>query len=115
LKIGIFSSFLKVYDYAYVKKLMSERTFKYKYLPCIFVGWDNTPRRGKNGIIFKDRSVQIFKDSLENAKSIVKDYPIDEQLIFINAWNEWAEGNQLEPDRTFGNQFLTAVKEVFND
>jgi len=115
LKVGIFSPFLKVYDYAKVKKLMAERRFKYKFLPCVFVGWDNTARRGKNGIIIKDRSVQIFKDSLENAKLIVKDYPFDEQLIFINAWNEWGEGNHLEPDRKFGHQFLNAVKEVFNE
>lgn len=113
LKKRIRSSTLKVYEYGDVKRLMASRKFSYKFLPCVFVGWDNTARRGKNGIIIHNQNKAAFKVSLETAKAIVKDYPVDEKIVFINAWNEWAEGNHLEPCSKNGHQFLEAVKEVF--
>jgi len=112
---NIKSSELKVYDYKGVKKIMAARKFDYKYLPCVFVGWDNTARRGKNGIIIINQNKEDFKNSLLEAKEVVKDYPEDEKIVFINAWNEWAEGNHLEPCATYGHTFLEIVKEVFND
>ena len=112
-KMGIYSTTLKVYDYKVVKLVMAARTFPYKFLPCVFVGWDNTARRGKNGIIIRNQNKAVFKASLENAKKIISDYPADEKIIFINAWNEWAEGNHLEPCSKYGFEYLNAVKEVF--
>lgn len=115
LKLGVHSCSLKLYKYSKVKKLMCSKPLSYKFLPCIFVGWDNTARRGKKGIIIMGANKNDFKDSLYWAKQIVKNYPEEEQLVFINAWNEWAEGNHLEPDIANGLQFLEAVKDVFNE
>lgn len=116
LKLGINSSKLKMYDYDDVKNIMKNKQMETKkYFPCVFVNWDNTARRGENGIIIKNANKQTFKESLILAKKQVITYPIEEQLVFINAWNEWAEGNHLEPDSKFGYQFLEAVKEVFVD
>jgi lipopolysaccharide biosynthesis protein len=114
-KFNIKSAELKVYDYGEVKRIMAERKFGYKYLPCVFVGWDNTARRGKNGIIIHGQNTADFKQSLLRAKEMVQEYPADEQLVFINAWNEWAEGNHLEPCTAYGRTFLDTVKEVFHD
>ena len=97
-----------------VKETMANRQLSYKFLPCIFVGWDNTARRGRNGIIIKNQNKDDFKASLIWAKNIVTDNSPEEQIIFINAWNEWVEGNHLEPDAKFRHQFLEAVKEVFD-
>ncbi len=113
IKKGIHASTLKVYGYLEVKKLMAGRKFSYKFLPCVFVGCHNSARRGRNGIIINNQDKAVFKESLERAKEIVKDYPADEKIVFINAWNEWAEGNHLEPCSKHGHQFLEAVKEVF--
>jgi hypothetical protein len=114
-KFNIKSAELKVYDYGEVKRIMATREFGYKYLPCVFVGWDNTARRGKKGVIIHGQNTIDFKQSLLKAKQVVKDYPADEQIIFINAWNEWAEGNHLEPCIAYGRTFLETVKEVFHD
>ncbi|AMJ64764.1 glycoside hydrolase family 99-like domain-containing protein [Hymenobacter sp. PAMC 26628] len=114
-KLNIKSAELKVYDYGEVKKIMAARKFDYKFMPSVFVGWDNTARRGKNGIIMHNQNQADFKASLVRAKEMVKDYPDDERIVFINAWNEWAEGNHLEPCTTYGHLFLETVKEVFND
>ncbi|MFD1256172.1 glycoside hydrolase family 99-like domain-containing protein [Mucilaginibacter terrae] len=113
-KLGVNSASLKVYDYSAVKRIMAAVKLNYKFFPCVFVGWDNTARRGKNGIIIANQNKADFKQSLIEAKNIVKDNPADEQIVFINAWNEWAEGNHLEPDHKSGHEYLEAVKEVFN-
>ncbi len=113
-KMGIFSAKLKVYDYSFVKKIMHDRLSRNKSIPCVFVGWDNTARRGKNGIIMINQNVHDFSESLHHAKKMVEDYPEQEKIVFINAWNEWAEGNHLEPDLKNGTKYLEIVNEVFN-
>jgi lipopolysaccharide biosynthesis protein len=112
---GVWSGTLKIYDYAEAKKLMASRKLPTRFLPCPFVGWDNTARRGKKGIIVENTSSEEFEKSLYWAKGVVKDLPEEEQLIFINAWNEWAEGNHLEPCIRYGSQFLDSVKKVFGN
>lgn len=114
LKRKILSSELKVYSYAKFKSQMAKKTYAYKYLPCVFVGWDNTARREKRGIILENQDPAIFKKSLIDAKKKVENFQADEQIVFINAWNEWAEGNHLEPDQKNGTKYLEMVKEVFN-
>ena len=113
IKHKAWSHKLKIYDYAEVKHIMAARKFPYKNLPCVFVGWDNTARRGRNGIVITNQNKELFKQSLQRAKQIVADNDPEEQIVFINAWNEWAEGNHLEPCSKYGHQFLEAVKEVF--
>ena len=113
LKSNVYSSKLKVYDYADVKKIMALKKVNSSYLPCVFVGWDNTARRGEKGIIMHNQNENDFKESLLQAVEIVKLKPEEERLIFINAWNEWAEGNHLEPCQKYGFRFLDAVKQVF--
>ncbi|MBC7694682.1 MAG: glycoside hydrolase family 99-like domain-containing protein [Burkholderiales bacterium] len=110
---NVWSAKLKIYDYEKVKTVMAARRFLYTYLPCVFVGWDNTARRGWKGIIITDQNKEVFKKSLQLAKQLVENNDLEEQIVFINAWNEWAEGNHLESCVRFGHQFLEAVKEVF--
>jgi len=115
IRMGINSFYLKVYNYTEVKRIMAARKFSYRYLPCIFVGWDNTARRNKKGIIILNQNTNDFRDSLINAKDVVANHPVEEQFVFINAWNEWAEGNYLEPCSKHGFDFLNVVREVFRN
>ncbi|WP_035650347.1 glycoside hydrolase family 99-like domain-containing protein [Flavobacterium sp. ASV13] len=112
---GVFSSTLKIYDYNKAKEKMKV-TFNYKYIPCSFVGWDNTARRGRKGIILKDQNVETFiKEVEENINDVKSQNRDDEnQFVFINAWNEWAEGNHLEPDNKNGLAYLKALKNLFD-
>jgi lipopolysaccharide biosynthesis protein len=112
---GIFSASLKVYDYSQYKERVKNFKFDYKGFPCVLVGFDNTARRGKNAIVLTNQNVADYKESLILAKNAVADFPEEEQIVFINAWNEWAEGNHLEPCRTFGRAFLEATREVFSN
>ena len=76
------------------------------------VGWDNTPRRGSDAIVLTDSTPERFEDGLREIVDSVADRPLDERLVFVNAWNEWAEGNHLEPDARDGRRFLEAVDRV---
>ena len=78
--------------------------------------WDNTPRRGKNGVIFREYSPEKFyilnKMIIQYTKT---HYNSSNRLIFINAWNEWGEGTYLEPDEKYGYSSINALsKALFN-
>ena len=79
-------------------------------IPCAFTDWDNTPRYKEKGYLYDGVTPAKFKCYLlkliEKAK---KEYPTD--MIFLFAWNEWAEGGYLEPDELYGYGFLEAIKE----
>ena len=108
---GALDDGLKIYDYHFARQRMQGR-HAYPAYECIFVGWDNTPRRGENGIVFINSTPQKFAEGLEELVSAVEDRPFDDRLVFINAWNEWAEGNHLEPDLRHGRAYLEAVSKV---
>ncbi|MFA6036685.1 MAG: glycoside hydrolase family 99-like domain-containing protein [Legionellales bacterium] len=74
--------------------------------------WDNTPRRKNHSTVFLNSSPELYQAWLYNA--IVDTHQrfsaSDEQLIFVNAWNEWAEGAYLEPDERYGYAYLEATR-----
>lgn len=77
--------------------------------PCLIPNWDNTPRSGSNGVVFLNASPEIFKEQLKLADELCSS--LRNPLIFIKAWNEWAEGNFLEPDLDFGTAFLDVLQD----
>lgn len=76
-----------------------------------FIGWDNTPRKGLSGTYIKAPTKEEFKEYLKKKIKIGHEaYGTD--YLFINAWNEWAEGTYLEPDVEHKYEYLEAVREV---
>jgi len=78
--------------------------------PCVIPGWDNTPRKKVGATVLQNSDSGVYKRWLENAFERVFDYPKEEQIVFVNAWNEWAEGCHLEPDLKNGKKFLEATR-----
>lgn len=83
-----------------------------RYYPCIIPGWDNTPRSGRRGLVIRGASAALFRAYLERAVERVSKNPPGRRLVFIKAWNEWAEGNYLEPDTFQGDTNLREVKRL---
>lgn len=91
--------------------IINEAPESEKSVPGAFVGWDNTPRHGKNGLVYTNDTPEKFKRYL--SKQIVRAKTVyHKDMIFMYAWNEWAEGGYLEPDERYGYQYLEAVKDA---
>ena len=84
----------------------------YKRFPGVMPSWDNTARKKSNSFLFYNNSPQSYKNWLQFHKDNFHPDSAEENFIFINAWNEWAEGNHLEPCRRWGRKYLEATKEV---
>jgi len=81
----------------------------------VFPSWDNTPRTGNRGVVVLDGTPANYEYWLvESIRKTLEDFPGQERFVFINAWNEWAEGCHLEPDRKFQHQFLEATLRARN-
>jgi len=81
--------------------------------PCLIPNWDNTPRSGKDGLVLHDSTPELFEQHARLALERVKSYPAGHNLVFVKSWNEWAEGNYLEPDLKFGHRYLETLRDVF--
>lgn len=102
----------KIFDYGTVTKNMMNRPAPpYLRFPCVTPRWDNSPRRKTDAVILNNSSPEIYKAWLINAVNEAGKLKED-NLVFINAWNEWAEGNHLEPDLKFGRTYLEATREA---
>ena len=84
-------------------------------IPCIAPNWDHSPRSGANAIILHNPKPEYFKEVIKIAMNAVKDKPKEEQLIFIKSWNEWGEGNYMEPDLEYGKGYLNALQSAIEE
>jgi lipopolysaccharide biosynthesis protein len=110
---SFFNRPFNIYDFAEVSpRIVVEDPLDYEYYPCVVPNWDNTPRSGVNGFVAMNASPLLFKRQVSQAVKRVQDYPPDHRIIFVKSWNEWAEGNYLEPDLRFGHQYLQALQEA---
>jgi lipopolysaccharide biosynthesis protein len=72
--------------------------------------WDNSPRRKVGATIFTGSTPEAYEQWLATVLNRFRPRTPQENFVFINAWNEWAEGNHLEPDTNWGRQYLEATK-----
>ena len=87
----------------------------YKRYPAVFPSWDNTPRQPLRGDSFVRASPEAFQVYVEEKlEESARMFVGDERLLFVNAWNEWAEGAHLEPDQKFGHRWLEAIRNALH-
>ncbi|WP_242091610.1 glycoside hydrolase family 99-like domain-containing protein [Aestuariivivens sediminicola] len=93
-----------------VREQMDRSTPDYKLYRSVTPGWDNTARKGNNASIGLGSSPKLYYKWLRHIKDNFRPFSEDENFIFINAMNEWAEGNHIEPCEKYGNAYLKATK-----
>lgn len=100
-----------VVEYQAIAQSYLERKYQHHNIfQGVFPSWDNTPRTGNRGVIVLGGTPANYEYWLtETIKHTIENFPDQERMVFINAWNEWAEGCYLEPDRKFQRQFLEAT------
>ena len=105
---------IRIFDYEQFVDFSNQQNFPdYKWFPCVTPMWDNTARRKVGQTIFYNSTPSAYKKWLKSSKEKFTPYSKEENLFFINAWNEWAEGNHLEPCKKWDKAYLDATKEVF--
>ena len=92
--------------------LITKEDYKENVIPTLIPQWDHTPRSGWNGSFFIHANPQYFYkhaimalDSVKNKKN---------PILFLKSWNEWGEGNFMEPDLTYGRGFIEALRKAIN-
>lgn len=122
------SSRIKKYIHALIGKVLSiypvsrirqEEINKYLYIdedrlenvyPILFPNWDCSPRRGKECTIYTESTPEVFERQIERVISIVSDKQPEHRIVILKSWNEWGEGNYIEPDIKYGRGYLDALK-----
>ena len=87
----------------------------YDYFPQIIPDWDNSARAGKQSLILKGSTPELWKEHIKEALNYSSRYSADKNIVFIKSWNEWAEGNYLEPDQKWGHAYLDALRETLHE
>ena len=82
-----------------------------KTIPCILPNYDHTPRSGKRGVVLENEP-NSYKEHLTNTVDMIEKGKLLSPLLFIKSWNEWGEGNHLEPDLKYGLTYLEATKKA---
>lgn len=116
-KRKIFHKWLKrwpeIYPYD-ISVMQTELDGREDVIPTVTPNWDHTPRSGYRGVVLQGATPEKFGEAMHNAIMSVSGKTYDKRIIMIKSWNEWAEGNYLEPDLKYGHQFLNALKkEIF--
>lgn len=104
----------KIFDYNTAAHLMLEKKHgDYTLFKTVMPSWDNTARRQNESHIFINATPSAYQSWLENVVSYTrKNLPEGKRFVFVNAWNEWAEGTHLEPDRRYGYAYLQATADA---
>lgn len=115
---------LKAFDWQPVEKynfkkivmnMFTEEDKNDNVFPTIIPNWDRSPRAGKRAKIWYNYAPKYFKKQVKLALDIIKDKPEQHRILFLMAWNEWGEGNYMEPDLEYGHGYLNALKEALTE
>lgn len=84
-------------------------------IPSLLPQWDHSPRSGWNGLILVNSSPAKFKALAKKVFSMLSNKPKEQQLVFLKSWNEWGEGNYMEPDITNGRGYINALRGAIDE
>jgi hypothetical protein len=102
-----------VYDYTSVlERMLQKEPPGHTRFPCVMPSWDNAPRRRSGATILHGSTPQLYQDWLREALHRAQHNEGTDGIVFLNAWNEWGEGNHLEPCQRWGRAYLEATREA---
>ena len=101
----------QVFSYeAGVEASLTETTPRYPHIKTVFPSWDNNARRQTGGTVYNGSTPELFGKWLDGAINYARENPVEsDSIVFLNAWNEWAEGAYLEPDIHLGGAMLNTL------
>ena len=79
-------------------------------IPTIIPNWDHTPRTGNKGLVLNHSEPEYFENHMKDIMRSIEAKPFENRIAFVKSWNEWAEGNYLEPDLRYGRKYLEIIR-----
>lgn len=102
---------LDLYDYKdVIKHMFTSDDLKQEIIPTIVPQWDRSARSGRRAVIYKNSTPKLFKAHVNEAITLMEGKTDEHKIIMLKSWNEWAEGNYMEPDLVYGHGYLDALK-----
>lgn len=105
LKFPYIISYKKVIRHSIFKEDFRDDVF-----PTMMPNWDHTPRSGNGGTVLHNATPELFEEHALKVLSTTRDKSESRKVVFLKSWNEWGEGNYMEPDLKYGRGFINALK-----
>jgi hypothetical protein len=106
----------RVWSYdSLIRKCLERELLPYRFFPGLCPSWDNSVRRREGGVILKDATPAKYQSWLRELLYREWFRPQKESVVLVNAWNEWAEGNHLEPCERWGTGYIDATRQAIDD
>jgi hypothetical protein len=103
----------QIIDYReYTKTLLAKMPIHKNILPCIIPNFDHTPRSGRRGSMMINCSPENWRKLLLGLFTKIRSKSGHDNIVFIKSWNEWAEGNYMEPDLKYGKGYIEALSQT---
>lgn len=103
-----------VYNYAEISKFFNSRYITNENcVPTLIPNWDHTPRSGNKGLVFENSTPILFEHHVKDTINQISSK--SNKLIFLKSWNEWGEGNYMEPDLKWGKGYIQSLRKVIDD
>ena len=100
-----------VLKYSFISKyFIQEIDKKDDVFPTLIPNWDHTPRSGNYGVVFHKSTPKLFMQHVLKALEVIRNKPKSRQILFLKSWNEWGEGNYMEPDLRFGRGYIHSLR-----
>lgn len=101
-----------VYEYKDAMRFfLSPLDYNVPRFPALIPGWDHSPRCGGRGVIIHNSTPELFRAHARQVFDSVRGFPDEERIVLIKSWNEWAEGNYMEPDLRYGDAYLRVMRD----
>ena len=119
LKMLTVKSFMPTYAKIDYNRLMKnyyvEEDAQENIYPTLLPQWDRTPRAGRRAEILTNSTPELFQHYVEKAIELVKSKAPEHKILFLKAWNEWGEGDYVEPDQKYGHAWLDAIRNAVSN
>lgn len=98
-----------------IKNVVHEKDFRENVYATMMPNWDHTPRSLDGGSVLHNATPELFKEHAKDILRTAKDKKEENRIVFLKSWNEWGEGNYMEPDLKYGCGYIKALKEALNE
>lgn len=116
LKIYLKTNIITKFNYKDIIKYLFVEEDKWENVyPTIIPNWDRSPRSGKRAEIWYNTTPDLFYQHIKKALEIISKKKDEHKILFLQSWNEWGEGNYVEPDCKYGHGYLESIKKALND